>query len=223
MVNWGHMYFKNRADAGRLLADRLEKYTGELCAIVALSPGAVIIGAQIAIKIHASLSILVTEKINLPGETTPLASMTANTFTFNTLYSPGELEEFKSEYHSIIEQQRMQKQHVLNKLISDGAEIDPEKLRHHTIILVSDGLQNGVSLDVAGDFLKPVKVKKIVVATPLATVMAVDKMHLLADEIQCLSVTENLMETNHYYDDNTVPEQPGLVKIIENISLNWKI
>lgn len=217
------MYFKSRADAGRILAKKLYKYDDQLCAIVALSPGAVLVGAQIAMRIHASLMLLVTKDVVLPGEPTPIASMTANSLTFNSAYSTGELEDMKGEYNGIIQQQKMENQHKLNRLISDGAEIDPEKLRGHVVILVSDCFQNGVSLEVAADFLKPIKTKKLVIATPLATVTAVDKMHLVGDEIFCLSVAENILDTDHYYDDNTVPEQTGLMKIVHNIALNWQV
>lgn len=217
------MYYKSRAEAGRILAEKLAKYDNQLCAVVSLTPGGIIVGAQIAMKIHASLVELVTEEVKIPGEPTPLASMTAHSMTYNSGYSSGELDDFKSEYNGFIQQQRIENQHKLNKLLQDGAEIDPNSLRGHTVILVSDGLQSGVTLEVASDYLKPYKMNKLIIATPLATVDAVDKMHLVGDEIFCLSVPENMLEVDHYYDDNTVPSHKDLMKIVHNISLNWRI
>lgn len=217
------MYYKSRADAGRLLARRLQKYKDELCTVVALNSGGVLVGAQIAMQLHTSLMVLMSDKIILPGESEPLASMTTSTMTYNNKYSQGEIDEFVSEYHGLIEDQRVQKFHKLNKLLSDGGEINPDLLRHHVVILVSDAFQTGVSLSVAADYLKPTKVKKLVVVAPIASVNAVDKMHLVGDEIYCLSVTENLMESNHYYEDNTLPPHGEALKIIRNISLNWDI
>lgn len=217
------MYFKSRADAGRVLAEKLAKFDNQLCAVVALTPGAIIIGAQIAMKIHASLVELVTEDVRIPGEPTPLASMTAHSMTYNSSYSSGELDDLTTEYNGYIQQQRLENQHKLNKLLLDGAEIDPTKLRDHVVILVSDGLQDGITLEVAADYLKPYKLKKLIVVTPLATVNAVDKMHLVGDEIFCLNVAEHMLDINHYYEDNTVPEHEGLMKIVHNISLNWQV
>ncbi|MEI9913757.1 MAG: hypothetical protein WDN66_02015 [Candidatus Saccharibacteria bacterium] len=37
-------------------------------------------------------------------------------------------------------------------------------------------------------------------ATPVASVNAVDWMHVFADEIFCLSVVEDFIDNNHYYD-----------------------
>ena len=65
-------------------------------------------------------------------------------------------------------------------------------------------------------------VKKLIVAAPIASVSAVDRMHLLGDEINCLSVLQNYMFTDHYYEDNTIPPVDDLFKVLKNISLNWQ-
>ena len=216
------MYFKNRAEAGRKLVKELEKYQGQQVVVLALSPGAVIIGAQIAMKLHANLALMLTENVYLPGETDPIAALSsAGTFTYNNLFSPGQIEEYISEYHHFIEEKRIEKMHQLNKLMGRDGEVKKDYLRNHVVIVVSDGLSNGFSLDIAASFLKTVAIKKLVVATPLASVPSVDRMHLFADEIVCLSVVINYLSTNHYYDDNTVPDMDRLFELIRNITVNW--
>lgn len=216
------MYYFNRAEAGRKLAEKLEAYNSEPTSIVALGQGGVLVGAQIAMRLHSNLLILLTEKIMLPGEPTPLASLTTDTTTFNSIYSSGEVEELVGEYHNLIEEQRNEKKRSLNKLSVEGAQVSKEKLRNRVIILVSDGMQNGSVLEVAADFLKPIKIKKLIIAVPIASVSAVDKMHLICDEICCLDTVENMMEPDHYYANDVIPDQKGLLKITRNISLNWK-
>lgn len=216
------MYFKSRAEAGRELADKLKKYNNQHCIVVALNPGGVLVGAQIAMRLHAGLLMLLTEKVDLPGEPDSIATMTDRTFTYNKMYSAGQLEEFVGDYHGLIEEQRLQKLHHLNKLLIDGSEINPGQLRHHVVILVTDGLQTGVSLEAAADYLKPIKIKKLLIVTPLASITAIDRMHLIGDEIYCLNSTENLMETNHYFEDNTLPDPEQVRKITHNIALNWQ-
>src|SRR5690606_23792593 len=98
----------------------------------------------------------------------------------------------------------------------------PKKLlKNHTIIIVSDGLRNGLSLDVAADFLKPILTKKIIIATPVANIDAVDKMHLIGDEICCLSTVEDFMGEDHYYKENKLPEHKAIVETMKNIILSW--
>jgi predicted phosphoribosyltransferase len=215
-------YFKNRTEAGQQLADKLLACKGQQCAVVSLSEGGVLVGAEIAKKIHSSLYLLMIENIKLPGENDPVAVMSsAGTFTYNDMLSPGELEEIKSDYHQVIDQERLQTFQKLNRIIGKDGEINKNLLKRHIVILVSDGLGTGLSLAVAADFMKSIAVKKIIITTPIASVKAVDKMHTLTDEIFCLGVTDNYMGTEHYYENNDLPPHQTVVKLMKNIVLNW--
>lgn len=218
------MYFKSRADAGQLLAKQIaKKYKGQKCAVVALSDGAVMVGAQIAMELHSVLMMLLTDAIQLPHEDTAIAGITGDgSFSYNTFYSPGEIEDFVSEYRSFIEQEKMHKMQEIHRLEGRGGLVKKSLLQGHVVILVSDGLSNGFSLDLAAEFLKPIKTKRLIMATPLASVPAVDRMHILADEIYCLSVVEDYMTTDHYYDTQDVPSHELAVKTVEQIVSHWK-
>ncbi|HSX05775.1 MAG TPA: phosphoribosyltransferase family protein [Candidatus Saccharimonadales bacterium] len=218
-------YFPSRQVAGSLLADELEAkgYRYEDCAILALNDGAVIVGAQIAMRLHCVLTMLLTSSIKLQGEIDALAEIDhTGGITFNDIYSAGELEELKSENFNYIEQQKLQKLFEMNKLLGQGGVIDRDLLRNRHIIIVSDGLLNGLSLHAVAQFLKPIRTKKIIVATPFASVHAVDQMHILADEIFCLNVLEDVFSVNHYYDDNKMPDHERIIEILEDIILHWK-
>lgn len=215
-------YYESREEAGKLLADDLSKYSNQLCAVLALTEGGVLIGAEIAKRIHSSLLLLATQTITLPRELIPIASMSsAGTFTYNSMIPTGELEAMTQEFHSVIDQQRMETFQKLNRIISKDGAIDKKLLHRHVVIIVSDGFVNGMSLDVATDFLKPIAAKRIVVVSPFASAKAVDRMHLLADEIVCHNVIEDPFPMEHYYNDNTLPDHDTMVDIMQNISLKW--
>lgn len=217
------MYFRSRAEAGRMIAEKLVPYKANNTSVIALNPGGVIVGAQIAMRIHATLAMLLTKDVTLPGESTPLAAVSSdNIFTYNKMFSVGQLEEMQGDYRSFIEQSRMNGLHELHALLGADGEINRDFLQRHVVILVSDGFQNGFSIDVAADFLKPVNAKRLVVATPFATVPALDRIHMLADEIQCLDVIDNFMGTDHYYEDNTIPVTDDLIKVIRNTPIHWQ-
>lgn len=216
------MYFENRAEAGRKLAAKLEKYKSQHIAVVALGPGASIVAAQVAMKLHANLFMYLIKDIVLPGELEAFAGLgSGDVFTYNQVMTPSELEELTAEYHSYIEQMRLERMHELHMLLGDGGEIDKDLLRHRTVILVADGLSNGFSLDVAAAYLKTVAITKLVIATPVASIPAVDRMHLIGDEICCLSVRDNYLGADHYYDENYIPDIPGILKMMRNIAINW--
>ncbi len=217
-------YFPSRQAAGDLLAKELApKYRFEDTAVIALGDGAVVVAAQIAMRLHCVVTMLLTSSIRLPNEMDVLAEMNQEgRLTYNNMYSVGELEEIRSEYFTYIEQQRLQKIFDINRLLGAGGIIDDKLIRGRNIIVVSDGLNSGLSLDAAADYLKMIHIKRLVVATPFATVRAVDRMHILADEIVCFNVLEELISINHYYDDNTMPSHETIIRILEDIILHWQ-
>lgn len=218
------MYFRNRADAGRMISEKLEKYKSKNIVIVALGTSAGIVAAQVSMELHASMLLYVVKDIYLPGETADAVAGigTGDVFSYNTAnYSEGQLEEFSSEYHSYIEQERLLKSHELHRLMGNDGEIDKNMLRHRTIILVSDGLKEGFTLEVAVDYIRTVPIERLIIATPIASVNAVDRMHLLGDEIVCLSVVGYYMDTNHYYDENILPQTEGVLTMMRNIPYAW--
>jgi putative phosphoribosyl transferase len=218
------MYFENRAQAGQLLAEQLdEQYRYENCAIVALSDGGVIVGEQIAAHLHCILTMLVTEGIEVPGESLSFGAVSqAGNFTYNSMFSSGEIDEYTSEFHGYLDDQKRQAFSRINRLIGDGGLIDRDMLRDRVVILVSDGFSDGAITSVALDFLKPIRIQKLVVVAPVATIPAVDQLHVAADEIHILDVKENFMGTDHYYEDNTVPSHEETVAKINQIVLNWR-
>ncbi len=220
------MYFASRVAAGQKLAEAVaKKYQArsEQCAVVALSDGGVMVGAQIALRLGCVLTMLMSEAIELPREPDAIAGITQDgSFSYNQTYSPGEIEDLVTEYHSLIEQEKMNKLQDMHRLLGRGGLIRKDLLRDHIIILVSDGLSNGFSLDIATEFFKPLKIKRLIVATPLASVQAVDRMHIIADEIFCLSVIEDYITTDHYYDTQDVPKHEMVVKTINQIVGHWQ-
>lgn len=217
-------YFPSRQTAGDLLAKELApKYRFEDTAIIALGDGAVVVAAQIAMKIHCVLSMLLTSSIRLPNEPDVLAEINQQGHvTYNNMYTAGQLEELQTEYFHYIEEQRQQQIFDMNRLLGAGGILEDRLIRNRNIIIVSDGLNNGLSLDAAADYLKMIHIKRLVVATPFATVKAVDRMHILADEIVCFNVLEELISIDHYYDDNTIPSHETIIKTLEDIILHWQ-
>lgn len=217
------MYFASRTEAGQKLAEKLLPYRYENAVVVALSDSAVPVGLEIAATLHCAIGVVAFDEIEVPGESQTFGTVNhQGGFAASTELSEGTREEYYAEYHGSIDQQKLEKFKKLNRLLSDGGMVSKDMLRYHTVVLVADGLKSAVWLDAASEFLKPVKMEKLVVACPVASVPAVDKMHILADEIQCLNVTDNFFDTNHYYDINEIPSHKQIVDLINQNVLNWR-
>lgn len=218
------MYFASRMQAGRMLASQIaEKYQGQPCAVLALSDGGVVVGAQIAQQLRSVIGMLLIDEIEVPQEMVAIAGITSEgSFAYNHMYAPGELEEMISEYRGYIEQEKISKLREMAGMIGKSSLIRPELLTDKVVILVADGFSNGFSIDLAVEYLKPIALRKLVVATPLASVSAVDRIHIAADDIFCLSVLENYMSTDHYYDTQDVPSHQVVIETVSNIVDNWQ-
>jgi len=217
------MYFESRGQAGRILADQMfERYRYENCAVIALSDGGVLVAEQIAARLHSVLMLLVTEDIAVPGEGVAFGAISQHgEFTYNSSFSRGEIDEYTSEFHGYLDEQKREAYQKINRLLGEHGTIDLDLLRDHVVILVDDGFEDGATLDVVLDFLKPIRTQKLVVATPVSDIRTVDKVHVQADELHILDVKENYMGTDHYYENNIIPSHEETIELINSIIIKW--
>ena len=216
------MYFASRIEAGYRLAMRLLDYRYEDCIVVALNDGGVQVGQQIASALHCELTLMLIESIDVPGEGDIFGTLNqSGRFVYNGMFSVGEIEEYYSEFHGYLEDQKRVAMSKMNKLLGAGGLLDESRVRERVVIVVSDGFPNGASLDAVADFFKPIKIKKLVIAAPIASVEAVDRMHIVGDELHILGVTDNYFTTDHYYEVNDIPDREMTIATLNEIILNW--
>lgn len=204
------MYFHDRTEAGQKLAMALlESEWYEDTAVLAVSAGGVVVGNEIAKALHAPMGLLMTETITMPGvsdnATIGLIDQDGH-FTYNNMLPTGLLTEFLEEMHNYLEAQKMEKLHELTRATHGQGFIDPEQFRHHHVIVVSDGFRNSLAFEAAAEYLKPVEMKQLVAAAPNVSVPAVDRLHVLADKLEILDVLSNYLDTDHYFEDNDLPD-----------------
>ncbi|MGE5312699.1 MAG: hypothetical protein ACM3MA_01670 [Acidobacteriota bacterium] len=217
------MYFQSRAEAGVMLAADLTKYRYENTVVLALSDGAVQLGMQIAAEIHATLALMLSERIDVPGEGEFYGMVDQKgQLVPNTLLSEGQRDEYYSEYHGFFEEQKREQSSRLNKLLSSGGVVSESMLREQNVVLLSDGLKDPGMLEVAVNYMKPLKILRLIVATPVASVPAVDRAHVLADELHILSITNNFLDVNHYYEVNDTPSHEETIQMLNDFVLRWR-
>lgn len=218
------MYFENRAQAGYALATQLfAMYHTESCAVLALNDGGVLVGEQIAGTLNCVLMMLVTKDVDIPGEDLSLGSVSqTGNFTYNSELTDGEVKGYVSEFHGYLEDEKRKAFQGINRLMGVNGVLDRDLLRDKNIVLVSDGFDESAAVDVALDFLKPIRYRRLIAAGPIATVNAVDRLHVAADELHILDVKENYMGVDHYYTDNTIPSHEDTVQKINANLANWQ-
>lgn len=198
------------------MADSLiERYSGEDTIILALSPGAVVVGYEIASVISAPVKLLMTEPIAMPGVSKDsvlgLVDQEGH-FTKNSMMPTGLLLELEIEMRSYIESEKMLKLSKLHRAVDESGDIDPEMFQHKNVLVVSDGFKNGMSFDAAANYLKTIDTKDLIAVAPNSSVPAIDILHISADGLVILDVLPHYLDTNHYFEDNTLPDINELMR-----------
>lgn len=217
------MYFQSRAEAGAMLATNLANYRYENTVVVALNDGAVQVGMQIAAELHATLTMLLTETIEVPGEGQVFGALNQDgEFVFNSAFSEGQIQGYYMEFYGYLEDQKRVKMSAMNRVLGSGGIVNEDMLREQIVVLLSDGFKNSTTLDAAVEFLKPLSIRRLIIAAPVASVEAVDRAHILSDEVHFLGVTDNYLDTNHYYDVNDVPDHEQTMVMLNDFVLRWR-
>src|SRR5882757_618304 len=173
------MYFHDRAEAGDKLADELVKYRWENTAVLALSPGGVVVGEQIARRLHSTLALLLTARITAPGdESLVIGTMDqSGGFTYNSMIAAGEMEEYLQDMRSYVEEEKLHQMYRLTTVVGEHGLADPAQLAGRNVIIATDGVKNGLSFDAAIHFLERVQVEKTIAAIPVGPAEVIERLH----------------------------------------------
>lgn len=215
------MYFKNRDEAGRQLAEILfHPYGRSNSVILALGPGSVMVAIPISLRLQIPTFLVASEDIELPGQFHEHVGSVdqSGDFVYDSKLSRGEIDDMYAEYHGYIESEKTQAMHDINQLLGAQGFVDKMELMGKNILIVSDGLKDASSLDPIMAFLKPVRSPRIVGVVPVASIDAIDKLHILTDEIRVLSPKDNYVDTNHYYEENELPDDDRIQNILQNLN-----
>ncbi len=217
------MYFHDRAEAGEKLADELESYRWENCAVMALSPGGVVVGEQIARRLHCALSLLMTARISAPGEQSLVLGTIDQMggFTYNSMIACGDMEEYMEDMRAYLEEQKIQQMYQMATVIGENGLADPAQLAGRNIIIATDGVKNGLSFDAALHFLQKVHVEKVVAAIPVGPPEVIERLHGMVDEVHYLYIPENFFSVSHYYTDEPKIDPDTVMERINNVVTRW--
>lgn len=178
------MCFKDRREAGRLLAEKLKKYMNKDTIIYALPRGGVLTGFEIAKKLNAPLDLVVARKIGHPSQPEyAIAALAENgdIIKGNIDFSSIDKKWFKKE----IEKEKKEAKRRRKEYLSGQKMVSP---KGKIAILVDDGIATGLTIRAGILELKHLNPKKIVVAVPVAPKDVSDQIKSEVDEFIALDI-----------------------------------
>jgi predicted phosphoribosyltransferase len=217
------MYFHDRAQAGDKLADELMEYRYENTVVLALSPGGVAVGEQIARRLHSTMSMLLTARISAPGDESLVlgAIDQSGVFTFNSMIPAGEMEEYMEDVRGYLEEQKLKEMYRMTTVLGDHGLADPGQIDGRNVIITTDGVKNGLSYDAALHFLERLHVEKTIAAIPVGPAEVIERLSQMVDEMHFLYIPMNFLTVSHYYTDEDRIDPATVRERIDNVVSRW--
>jgi putative phosphoribosyl transferase len=198
------VYFESRAQAGDILAEKLSSYHNTNTIVIALSRSSTLVARRIGDYLNCEVTLMLMEPIDVPGST-DIAIGVVNQrgdFVYNKQLGKGLRDELEMEFRNAFAGEKLEKFHKINRMLDHEGIVTPESVANKNVILVSDGLDTGTSIDAITEYLKPIHIERMIAAVPVATIEAVDRLHIACDELHVLGVIPGNFAPNHYYDES---------------------
>lgn len=194
------MRFKNRVDAGRQLAVRLNEYAGRSDVIVlGLPRGGVPVAFEVASRLGLPLDVFVVRKLGVPGHTELAMGAVASGGV--EVLSEDLIRAFgipRALIRQVAVRERLELER-LDRLFRGHRE--PPIVRGRTIILVDDGLATGATMEAAVTALRAQAPERVVVAVPVGALDSCERMRDLADSVVCLETPEPFNAVGLWYQE----------------------
>jgi putative phosphoribosyl transferase len=190
--------FKDRMQAGELLAERLEAYAR--CpdvVVLALPRGGVPVGFAVANALQVPLDIMLVRKLGVPGhEELAMGAVASGGIC---VINPEVVEMLNIPPSVIEEEAQHELQEIERRETLYRAGRPPSALNQRIVILVDDGLATGSTMLAAVKALRKESPARIIAAVPVAPPETCEELGTEVDEMVCLSTPQDFYAVGLWY------------------------
>jgi predicted phosphoribosyltransferase len=188
--------FASREDAGVKLGRCLHEQRVRADLVLGLPRGGVVVAAGVAQALHLPLDVLVVCKIGHPWHREfAVGALAENGVVVLDEGAVGSDPMVRAELEEIIQEEK-------ERLRSYQARFHPKgapDLKGKAVLLVDDGLATGATTEAAVLSARKRNASTIVVAAPVASTNAVERLARVADEVRALCVDPAFDAVGRYY------------------------
>ncbi len=209
------MMFKDRTQAGAMLAEQLRTFQNRNAVIYALPRGGVILGAEVAKALGAPLDLIITRKVGAPGD--PEYAMCAVTEVGEPICDPLERARVDPEWlEKAISEERKEAKRRREKYLKNRKPISCEE---KIAVIVDDGIATGLTMRAAVKALRAQKPKAIIVAVPVAPADTVNVLESEADKVVVLDNPDQFLgAVGAHYDDFSQVSDSEVIELLKEAS-----
>jgi putative phosphoribosyl transferase len=186
LVAWMEPLFRDREEAGRVLAEAVASIELDDPVVVGVARGGVAVAAEVAREVEAPLTAVDVERVNARG--LRLGAVTAH----GPPYLHGVSEE---QVRPVIERSRRAAAALEARL-----EHETLPVPGRTVVVVDDGLITGFTLAAACRWARAEGVSRLVAATPVGRVDGLRRVRAEADAVVCPHPLDEIAVVGQAYD-----------------------
>ena len=188
------MVFRDRIEAGILLAEKLEHYKNSNSIVLAIPRGGVPVAFQVAHVLNLPLDVILTKKIGHPNHKEFAIGAVSMTDYFVVPEAKVSDEYIRQELHRI--RQRIS---IMEKKFR--GDRPPLNIRGKKVIIVDDGIATGSTILGTIEMLKKDKPAKIIIASPVASRNAAEMLAQHVDEVVIVLIPEHFWGVGGFYNE----------------------
>jgi putative phosphoribosyl transferase len=194
------MLYKDRFEAGRILARRLAHYAGNPDTLVlGLARGGVPVAFEVAQALGAPLDVFIVRKLGVPGqEELAMGAIAPGGVTIINDYIVSRLNIAPQAIEAAIE---VEIKELARRERMYRAQRPPLDSTGRIIILIDDGLATGSTMRAAVVALKKSGVARLVLAVPVAAPQTCDELGAEVDEVICEAMPEPFYGVGRWYQE----------------------
>lgn len=206
--------FRNRTEAGKLLAQKLKGYKNSSDVIVlALPRGGVPVGFEIAKALNVPFDVCVVRKLGIPHH--PELAMGAITSNGVRVLNYNILSEWNIP-DKIIDKVSAKELRELRRREHSYRDNRPGlNVINRTVILVDDGIATGSTIRAVIALMRQQKPKRIIVAVPVAPYSVCKELQAEVDNLVCLTMPEPFYAVGLWYENFSQTSDEQVHELIE--------
>jgi putative phosphoribosyl transferase len=194
--------FRDRAEAGRFLAERLQHYAGRDDVIVlALPRGGVPVGYEVAKRLGVPLDVFVVRKLGVPGyEELAMGALASGGLL---VLDPAVVRGLGIDQGQVERRIGEELRELGRREAAFRGDRPPPDFEGKTVILVDDGVATGSTMRAAALAVREAKPARIVVAVPVAAPETCAQFEDALDEVVCGLTPRPFHAVGAWYEDFT--------------------